>query len=164
MGVWGFRGIRWGIIDSAVPREGLLTVTQSIPISLQVIAMRGGGTGQWKICWTPIYAVSPSALVLSHRSPLSHTSVLNSAVESKHLSLLMVSCARVHVCSVAQFCLTHWTHRLLTARLFCPGDFPGKSAGAGCHFLLQGIFPTQGLNLGRQILYHWATSFHTQVL
>ena len=35
--------------------------------------------------------------------------------------------------------------------------FPGKSTGAGCHSLLQGIFPTQGSNLGllhcRQILY-----------
>ena len=30
-------------------------------------------------------------------------------------------------------------------------DFPGKSTGVGPHFLLQGIFPTQGLN--RQILY-----------
>ena len=32
-----------------------------------------------------------------------------------------------------------------------------KSAGVGCHFLLQGIFPTQGSNLGlphcRQTLY-----------
>ena len=26
-------------------------------------------------------------------------------------------------------------------------DFPGKNTGLGCHFLLQGIFPTQGLNL-----------------
>ena len=26
-------------------------------------------------------------------------------------------------------------------------DFPGKNMGAGCHFLLQGIFPTQGSNL-----------------
>ena len=26
------------------------------------------------------------------------------------------------------------------------GDFPGKNTGVGCHFLLQGIFPTQGLN------------------
>ena len=26
----------------------------------------------------------------------------------------------------------------------CPWDFPGKSTGVGCHFLLQGIFPTQG--------------------
>ena len=23
-------------------------------------------------------------------------------------------------------------------------DFPGKNTGVGCHFLLQGIFPTQG--------------------
>ena len=29
-----------------------------------------------------------------------------------------------------------------------PWDSPVKSTGVGCHFLLQGIFPTQGLNLG----------------
>ena len=38
------------------------------------------------------------------------------------------------------------------------GDFPGKNTGVGCHALLYGIFPTQGLNPGlphcRQILYH----------
>ena len=37
------------------------------------------------------------------------------------------------------------------------GDSPGKSTGVGCHFLLQGIFLSQGLNLGllhhRRILY-----------
>ena len=37
------------------------------------------------------------------------------------------------------------------------GDSPGKNTGVGCHFLLQGIFPTQGSNPGllhcRQILY-----------
>ena len=27
-------------------------------------------------------------------------------------------------------------------------DFPGKNTGVGCHFLLHGIFPAQGLNLG----------------
>ena len=26
------------------------------------------------------------------------------------------------------------------------GDSPGKNTGVGCHALLQGIFPTQGLN------------------
>ena len=36
-------------------------------------------------------------------------------------------------------------HGLLPARLFCPWDFPGKNTGMGCHFLPQGIFPTQGL-------------------
>ena len=30
----------------------------------------------------------------------------------------------------------------------CPWDFPGKNTGVGCCFLLQGIFPTQGSNLG----------------
>ena len=40
---------------------------------------------------------------------------------------------------------------------FGPWDFPGKNSGVDCHFLLQGIFPTQGSNLGlphcRQTLY-----------
>ena len=31
-----------------------------------------------------------------------------------------------------------------------PWDFPGKSTGVGCHFLLQGIFLAQELNLGLQ--------------
>jgi len=31
------------------------------------------------------------------------------------------------------------------ARLLCPWDFPGKNTGVGCHFLLLGIFLTQGL-------------------
>ena len=31
-------------------------------------------------------------------------------------------------------------------RLLCPWDSPGKNTGVGCHALLQGIFPTQGLN------------------
>ena len=33
-------------------------------------------------------------------------------------------------------------------RLLCPWNSPGKSTGVGCHFLLQGIFLTQGSNLG----------------
>ena len=41
------------------------------------------------------------------------------------------------------------------------GDSPGKNTGVDCHALLQGVFPTQGLNLRllhyRQILYHGAT-------
>ena len=31
-------------------------------------------------------------------------------------------------------------------------DFSGKNTGVGCHFLLQGIFPTQGSKLR---LLHW---------
>ena len=35
---------------------------------------------------------------------------------------------------------------LLPAGLLCTWDFSGKNTGVGCHFLLQGIFPTQGSN------------------
>ena len=37
-------------------------------------------------------------------------------------------------------------HGLQPATLLCPWNFPGKNTGVGCHFLLQGIFPTQVLN------------------
>ena len=29
----------------------------------------------------------------------------------------------------------------------CPWNFPSRNTGVGCHFLLQGIFPTQGSKL-----------------
>ena len=38
------------------------------------------------------------------------------------------------------------------------GDSPGKNTGVGCHALLQGIFPTQGLNPG--LLHGWQTLYH----
>ena len=42
------------------------------------------------------------------------------------------------------------------AKLLCLWNSPGKNPGVGCHSILQGIFPTQRLNLGlphcRQIL------------
>ena len=43
-------------------------------------------------------------------------------------------------------------HELQPTRLFCPWNFPGKNTGMGCHFLLQGIFWTQGSN---PRLLHW---------
>ena len=61
--------------------------------------------------------------------------------------------------SLVRLCVTLWT---VPARLLCPWDSPGKNTGVSCHALLQGIFPTQGSNLGllqflhcRQILYHF---------
>ena len=48
-------------------------------------------------------------------------------------------------------------HGLQPTRLHRSWHFPGKSTGVGCHFLLQEIVPTQGLNPGllhcRWILY-----------
>ena len=49
------------------------------------------------------------------------------------------------------------SHGLYPIRVLRPWDFPGTSAGVDCHFLLQGIFPTQESNPGlphyRQTLY-----------
>ena len=64
----------------------------------------------------------------------------------------------VVLCLVAQLCPA------LCNPMYCSlpgspvhGDSPGKNTGVGCHALLQGIFPTQGLNPGlphcRWILY-----------
>ena len=65
----------------------------------------------------------------------------------------------MYMCLVAQLCPT------LCDPMDCSppgssvrGDSPGKNIGVGCLALLQGIFPTQGLNAGllhcRWILYH----------
>ena len=35
------------------------------------------------------------------------------------------------------------------------GDSPGKNTEVGCHAFLQGISPTQGLNLRLLYLLHW---------
>ena len=37
-------------------------------------------------------------------------------------------------------------HGVQSSRLICLWDSPGKNSGVGCHFLLQGMFPTQGSN------------------
>ena len=54
-------------------------------------------------------------------------------------------------------CMELWTVGALPGSSV-HGDSPGKNTGVGCHFLLQGIFPTKGSNPGllhcRQILYH----------
>ena len=63
----------------------------------------------------------------------------------------------VKVLSRVRLFATPWT----VAWLLHPWDFPGKSTGVGCHFLLQEIFLTQGLNPGSLIVGRsftiWAT-------
>ena len=43
----------------------------------------------------------------------------------------------------------------MDCRLLCSWDSPRKNTGVGCHFLLQGIFPTQGLNPCLLCILHW---------
>ena len=52
--------------------------------------------------------------------------------------------------------------------LLCPQNPLGKNTGVDSHSFLQGIFPTQGSNLGllhfRQILYHLSHQGSPQLL
>ena len=64
--------------------------------------------------------------------------------------------ARAQSLSRVRLHATLWT---VATRLLCPCELPGKNTGVGCHFLLQGIFPTQGWN---PCLFHCqADSFTT---
>ena len=76
-----------------------------------------------------------------------------------HLSIIYLSSMYLKKVKVlvTQLCAT-LCDPMNSANLLCPWNSPGKNTGVGSHSLLQGIFPTQGLNLGllhcRQILYH----------
>ena len=63
------------------------------------------------------------------------------------VSLCGLSVLFIFVVLVTKSCPTFLQpHGLQSAGLFCPWDFPVKNTVGGCHFLLQGILPTQGSN------------------
>ena len=66
----------------------------------------------------------------------------------------------MYVCSVSKSCLTLQPHGLWSSRFHCPCYFPGKNTGVGCYFLLQGVFPIQGLNPHLHLL-HWQADYCT---
>ena len=70
--------------------------------------------------------------------------------ERQMLCVFVCVCVCVFLFSRVWLFATPW--------ILCPWNSPGKNTGVGCNFVLQEIFPTQGLNSGllhcRQILYH----------
>ena len=104
--------------------------------------------GKWKRMWLPRGTESFSAGICSPRREKRGGQF---RIPSQNIEPQAVCVS----CSVVSDSL--WPHGLQPSKLFCPWDFPGKNTGVGCHFLLQGIFPTHGSNLGpvhyRQILY-----------
>ena len=64
-------------------------------------------------------------------------------------------CVCVHSLTCVKLLATPWS---IAHQAPLSMKFPGKNTGVGCHFLLQGLFLTQGVScLGRQILYYWTT-------
>ena len=58
----------------------------------------------------------------------------------------------MRVCAVAQLSDSLWP---LATKLFGLWNFPGKNTRVGYHFLLQGIFPTQGSKPSVLHFLHW---------
>ena len=79
------------------------------------------------------------------RSQVKGTSVLGVLLAHLNLSALK----RVCVC----VCLCVSVHTWYHARFLW--NFPSRNTGVGCHFLLEGIFLTQGLNPSLFCLLHW---------
>ena len=94
--------------------------------------------------------------------------ITNTSLKLLHLLDIVLYCHKfykpvvelsVFTCGYMQSCFSRVrpfvTHGLQPARLLCPQSSPGKNTGVGCHALLQGIFPTQGVNLTVLRLLHW---------
>ena len=65
-------------------------------------------------------------------------------------------CVHTHACAQSTVMSDSLrSHGLWLSSLLCPWKFPGKNTGAGCHFLCQSIFLTQGSNLYLFSLLHW---------
>ena len=63
-------------------------------------------------------------------------------------------CVCVCVCSHSAMSDSLNAHDCSLPGFSVHGDFPAKNTAVGCHFLLQGTFPIQGLNLNLLCLLH----------
>ena len=101
--------------------------------------------------WPPIHGGQGKEreAAISHWEVASLTSLSWLAVRqvdlNSHLSVYTQSLSPV--CSV-----TSWT---VACQAPLSMEFPRKNTGVGCHFILQGIFLTHGLNLHLLRLLHW---------
>ena len=115
--------------DSSLLRLALVRAVTSWHLSLSTLWAFVLSCGRWR---TAPKSIEPSLALVS--LPL-------------YIQLLLVT-----VCAVASVVSNSVT------RLLCPWDFPGKNIRVGCHTLLQGIIPTQGLNLCFLHLLPWHVS------
>ena len=77
-----------------------------------------------------------------HGNPLQYSCLENPMNRGAWQLQSIGSQVKVKSFSRVRIFATPWT----PTRLLPPWDSSGKSTGVGCHFLLRGIFPTQGLN------------------
>ena len=86
------------------------------------------------------------------------TWVMKTEGKESHIYRLHSVCMHAYLFSRVQFFATSWT--VAHQAPLSMGFFSGKNSGMGFHFLLQGIFPTQGSNLPLLCLLHCRQIFH----
>ena len=121
-----------------------------------------GNLPNWRI--EPVSpAFADDSLLPSHQgSPINFKTLLfrvyllfcELLVQGLYRCLLLCCCVCAPVCALSHVWL-FVTHGLQPTKLLCPWNFSGKNTRTGCHFILQGIFLTQGSNLCLLCLLNW---------
>ena len=97
-----------------------------------------------------LHGVTKSWTWLSNWTEL-NWSTINHFIKDGILPFMLQNCA----CSVTKSWSLCDSMDCRPARLLRPWDFPGRNTGVDCHFLLQGIFPIQGLIPCLLCFLHW---------
>ena len=118
--------------------------------------------GVW-IKWNNKSKTLAQCLAYSTWSVMTNNIIINNLFYDNRLVIGILTLFRCCCCiSRSVVSDSFWPHVPWPTRLPCPWNSPSKNPGMGCHSLLQGIFPTQGLNPGplhcRKTLYHLSHS------
>ena len=132
----------WNILNCTPSSEHLLSLCSlwNAPpqISTRLLSLAFSNHFSNLICSTrPIWSI----FLIKKHAQLSQLHLTSSLGFSP---VCVYVCVHTHARSVVSDALQF--HALVPTRLLCPRGFSGKNSGGGCHFLFQGIFPTQGSN------------------
>ena len=115
-----------------------------------ILACCGDLGYMWVWTWIPnTIDVLVKLITVAHEGPVTTMAVTDLWDYTDAIFGINRSCDQGHVTipvkslSCVWLFVTPWT---VPTTFFCPWDFPCRSTGMGCHFLLQRIFPTQGSN------------------
>ena len=106
--------------------------------------------------WSTQSLAGPTCPVLIVRTLLLPKSSLTGRFSGLHNHLFTVG--SMCVLSCVWLLETPWT---VAHRVTLSMEFSSKNIGVDCHFLLQGIFLMQGLNLCLLCLLHWQILYHS---
>ena len=164
----------WELFSSLYLKGGELEVRGDL-FHISVVPNHGS-TQNWPLdipYWHSLPAGRPRSKIwllldgqIVHQTQVNHQSFKNifpKKYPKVWLHVFITNSTLLFSCSVmSDYFATPWTASHQAP--LCPWDYPGKNTGMDCHFLLQGILPTQGSNPHllclmhcRQILYCWVT-------